>query len=322
MHARPYEALSPHCVLDAAAAVGLQPTGRFLPLNSYENRVYMLDVESAAGVVIKFYRPGRWSDDQIAEEHRFARELAAGDLGVVPPLSLAGRTLHVHEGFRYAVYPRVGGRWPEFANREDRLELGRFLGRVHGVGAVSAFEHRLSLAASEEMGEARDYLLGSHHLPPELEEPYAAASGHLVESVREAESRCGSLRRIRIHGDLHAGNILWQDGLQVVDLDDCGTGPAIQDVWMLLPTDAAEREPFLDALLEGYETFCSFDLRELGLIESLRARRIMLYAAWLALRWDDPAFPRAFPWFGESRYWEQHVLNLKEQHARMLEELI
>jgi Ser/Thr protein kinase RdoA (MazF antagonist) len=319
MTQQPYQDLTPERVLDAAARLGCEPSGRFLALNSYENRVYLVEADAGRGIVLKFYRPGRWSDAQILEEHAFAAELAAAEIPVVAPLVAGGRTLHFEGPFAYAGYPRVGGRWPELETPGDRRQMGRFLGRMHAVGAVGRFGCRETMAVWEEMETAMDLVLDEEWVPLELAEAYEAIGLQLLDAVHAVEEAGPAPRRLRIHGDLHAGNVLWSDGPTVVDLDDCLTGPAVQDIWMLLPGENDLREPWLAEILEGYETFFSFDLRELGLIEALRARRIMVYAAWLGRRWGDPAFPRAFPWFAEHRFWEQHILTLKEQLAVMRE---
>jgi Ser/Thr protein kinase RdoA (MazF antagonist) len=319
MTQQPYRDLTPERVLDAAAQLGCEPSGRFLALNSYENRVYLVEADSGPGLVLKFYRPDRWSEAQILEEHAFAAELASAELPVVAPVVAGGRTLHVEGGFAFAGYPKVGGRWPEFDTPEDRRQMGRFLGRLHAIGAAGRFSYRETMAVTDEMGAAMDLVLDEEWVPAELTEAYEAVGLQVMDAARAMEESGPAPGRLRIHGDLHAGNILWGDGPRVVDLDDCLTGPAVQDIWMLLPGEENLRERWLADFLEGYETFFSFDLRELGLIEGLRARRIMLYAAWLGRRWEDPAFPKAFPWFAELRFWEQHILTLKEQLAVLRE---
>ncbi len=319
MSRQPYQDLTPERVLEAAALLGCEPSGRFLALNSYENRVYLVDGDSGRDVVLKFYRPGRWSQAQILEEHAFAGQLAAAEIPVVAPLETDGRTLHVLEPYVFAGYPRVGGRWPELDTPELRRQMGRFLGRLHATGSAGRFQHRETLAIGDDMETAMGSVLDEGWVPDELAEAYEAVGLHLTEAARGVEAAGAAPHPLRIHGDLHAGNILWEDGPTVVDLDDCLTGPAVQDIWMLLPGEKDLREPWLADFLEGYEMFFSFDLRELRLIEALRARRIMMYAAWLGSRWDDPAFPKAFPWFADLRFWEQHILTLKEQFAVLQE---
>ncbi len=319
MDEQPYQHLTPERILDAAAEAGFVPTGRFLALNSYENRVYLVDVEDGAGIVLKFYRPGRWSEDQIREEHAFAVELAGSDLQVVAPLSTGGETLHYDGRYAFAAYPRVGGRWPELGTPADRRQMGRFLGRLHAMGAAGRFQYRDALDLVGEMEYAAAFILEGDWVSSDLTDAYEAVAGQVIDTVADVAEAFAGCSWQRIHGDLHAGNVLWREGPSVVDLDDCVTGPVVQDIWMLLPSETDHRESMLEDLIEGYETFFSFDLRELGLIEALRARRIMTYAAWLGRRWDDPAFPRAFPWFEEARYWEQHILMLKEQLAVLRE---
>ena len=316
----PYAELSPEAVLDALEAVGFRCDGRVLALNSYENRVYQIGIEDASPVVAKFYRPGRWSDDSIREEHAFAQELNAQEIPVVAPIALEGSTLHFHRGYRYAVFPRRGGRWPELGNTEEREWVGRFLGRIHAVGRAAAFRERGELSLDGLGRGARDFLLEGDWMPDYLADKYAQLTDVLLEEV---ESRARGWRGAitgRILGDCHRGNILWTDaGPHFVDLDDCLTGPAIQDLWMLIAGNREEMAAELTDLLKGYEQFLPFNRRELALIEPLRALRMIHYSAWLARRWHDPAFPQAFPWFAAPRYWEEHYRALEEQLAAVLE---
>jgi Ser/Thr protein kinase RdoA (MazF antagonist) len=301
-------------MLAAVESVGLELDGRMLALNSYENRVYQLGLEAGGFVVAKFYRPGRWTDEAILEEHAFGAELAEHDIPVVAPMAdVRGRTLHESSGFRFAVYPRRGGRWPEIEDPETLLRLGRFVGRIHAVGACRSFVHRPVLDPG--FGEtAYGYLLDGGFVPVEYRGEYGDLGRRILDRVRDAFAEAEPLTRIRIHGDFHPGNILWTEegGAHLVDLDDCRLGPGVQDLWMLLSGERHDRIAQLDELLEGYGDFRDFDLRELRLIEPLRALRIMHYAGWLARRWEDPAFPRAFPWFGTARYWEEHILTLRQ----------
>jgi Ser/Thr protein kinase RdoA (MazF antagonist) len=316
----PYSELSPEAVLDALEARGLRCDGRVLALNSYENRVYQIGIEDGEPVVAKFYRPGRWSDAAIREEHAFAAELAVQEIPVVAPLAYGGETLHLHRGFRYAIFPRRGGRWPELGNAAEREWVGRFLGRIHAVGRAGQFRERARLSMEDLGRRSRDFLLEGEWMPDYLATKYADLTEVLLEAV-EARARgwCGAALG-RILGDCHRGNILWTDlGPHFVDLDDCVTGPAIQDLWMLLAGNQQEMRTELTDLLKGYEQFLAFDRRELALIEPLRALRMIHYAAWLARRWDDPAFPKAFPWFAEPRYWEEHYRALDDQLAAVLE---
>jgi Ser/Thr protein kinase RdoA (MazF antagonist) len=312
----PYSELSPEAVLDAIEAVGHRCDGRVLALNSYENRVYQVGIEDGTPLVVKFYRPGRWTDAAIREEHAFAAELAAQEIPVVAPLLRDGVSLHVHRGFRYAVFPRRGGRWPELGTGEDRQWVGRFLGRIHGVGRAARFEARARLSIDELGRKARDFVLEGDWMPDYLADKYADVTDALLEEVEVRADGWRGATLGRILGDCHRGNILWTDqGPHFVDLDDCSTGPAVQDLWMLLAGGPQEMRTQLRDLLEGYEQFLPFDRVEIALIEPLRALRMIHYSAWLARRWHDPAFPRAFPWFAEPRYWEEHYRALDDQLA-------
>ena len=316
----PYSTLTPDVVVEAVEALGHRCDGRVLALNSYENRVYQVGREDAAPVVVKFYRPGRWSTPAILEEHAFALELAAAEVPVVAPEVRDGRSLFESHGFRYAVYPRQGGRWPEFATREDRAWMGRFLGRIHSVGRARTFRHRARLDWRTMGVETVEWLLGQGWIPPHLEAAYESVAGDAIALVEQRFDEAAPLRTLRLHGDCHPGNVLWtDDGPHFVDLDDCMTGPAVQDLWMLVSGRPDEMRSQLEDFLEGYQDFADFDWHELRLVEPLRTLRILHYAGWLARRWDDPAFPRAFPWFEEPKYWEQHVLDLREQIAAMEE---
>jgi len=326
----PYATLTPDRVLDALESVGLRGDGRMLALNSYENRVYQIYIEegtkAAPAVVAKFYRPGRWSDAAILEEHAFTLELAGREIPVVAPLVLEGGTLHAFEGFRFAVYARCGGRVPELGDPVTLEWMGRFIGRIHAVGALRPFEHRPALDIASFGEEPRDFLLRERWIPPELVEAYTAAANLALAGVQRAFERAGRVAQIRLHGDCHAGNVLWTEpgagpertgGPHFVDFDDCRSGPAVQDLWMLLSGDRAEMTGQLADVLAGYEDFHAFDPRELHLVEALRTLRLIHYAAWLARRWDDPAFPAAFPWFNTQRYWQDRILELREQIAAL-----
>jgi Ser/Thr protein kinase RdoA (MazF antagonist) len=330
----PYATLTPDRVLDALESVGLRGDGRMLGLNSYENRVYQIYIEEGAtaapAVVAKFYRPGRWSDAAILEEHAFTQELAEREIPVVAPLVLAGGTLHAFEGFRFTVYPRRGGRVPELGDRMTLEWMGRFIGRIHAVGALRPFAHRPALDIASFGEEPREYLLSKGWIPPELVDAYTSAVNLALDGVRRAFGIAGDVPGIRLHGDCHAGNVLWTEigqrkgtsdtvpgGPHFVDFDDCRTGPAVQDLWMLLSGDRADMSRQLADVLAGYEDFREFDPRELLLVEALRTLRLIHYAAWLARRWDDPAFPAAFPWFNTQRYWQDRILELREQIAAM-----
>ncbi len=317
----PFERLTPDFILSAMDEVGLCSDGRLLPLNSYENRVYQVGMEQADPLIVKFYRPGRWTLAALQEEQQFVAELAAAELPVIAPLNIEGISLFNHGGFHFAIYPRQGGHWPELNQVADREQVGRLLGRMHLIGQRHPFEFRQCLSVQGWAGEARRYLLDQDWIPQHLLAVYRSVSRDLIQLMHDQWDAVHPLRLLRLHGDCHLGNLLWQDtsGLHFVDFDDCLTGPAIQDLWMLLSGTSVERAQQLRELLSGYTQFADFDYSELILIETLRALRLMHYAAWLARRWDDPAFPRAFPWFAEPKFWEQHVLDLREQMSAIQE---
>ena len=319
-HEHPYARLTPDLILQALESVGFVCDGRLLALNSYENRVYQIGIEDELPVIAKFYRPGRWSEQAILEEHAFSQELAAQEIPVIAPITdNHGQSLHELEGFRFAAYPRCGGRWPDLESKQQRQQMGRFLGRMHAVGAVRGFRYRNRLDI-ETLGDAsRDFLLEGNFIPDYLLEAYATLSADLLKQIRVVFDSAGVVSQIRLHGDCHKGNILWtEQGPHFVDLDDSCSGPAIQDIWMLLSGDAGEMRLQLEELLEGYQTFFEFEFSSVVLIEALRTLRMINYAAWLARRWQDPAFPIAFPWFSSSRYWEEHILGLREQAAALI----
>jgi len=311
----PYDALSPDLVLDAVEAAGFATDGRLLALASYENRVYQVGIEDAQPLVAKFYRPARWSDAAIAEEHAFALELADAELPMVAPLRVDGETLLEHAGFRYALYPRRGGRAPELESADNLQWMGRLLARMHGIGARARFRERGTIDTDTFIRAAARAVLASGLLPERLEANYRARTDALAAIV-DARFSAAEPARIRLHGDCHGGNVLWTDsGPHFVDLDDARMGPAVQDLWML----GASRRA-LDALLEGYAEFRDFDFGELRLVEPLRLMRQIHWAGWVAARWHDPAFPRAFAYVGETRWWEQHLNDLAEAQAQLGEE--
>lgn len=309
----PFAGLSPEVVLDAAESAGFEGVGRLLALNSYENRVYQLEA-SGGLLVLKFYRAGRWSDEQIGEEHELTAELAAAELPVAAPLAVDGRTLLEHRGFRFAVFPWMRGRPPELDRPEARQMLGRALARMHRIGAVRPFRFRPHLTVERLGRAARGAVLASDLLPQLLAQRYAQVSEQLIERVEALIEEVGPVAEVRVHGDCHLGNLLWNErGPVFVDLDDCMMGPRVQDLWMLFSGSPAEQRREWDELLTGYQQFGEFDFREVRLIEALRALRMLHHAGWVAQRWSDPAFPRAFPWFGETRHWESYVTDLLEQ---------
>jgi Ser/Thr protein kinase RdoA (MazF antagonist) len=321
-HPHPYDALTPDVVLDALGSIGLHGDGRLLALSSYENRVYQLwledPFEGASAVVAKFYRPGRWSDPQIIEEHAFAAELVAGEVPVVAPLEIQGRTLHHFGGFAFSVSPRRGGRAPELEDGEVLEWIGRFLARIHFVGAKRPFDTRPALNVQTFGMASRDWLLENECIPLDVQSSWKARCDEALALVADAPLDSANLRA---HGDCHPGNILWvpDQGPHFVDLDDARMAPAVQDLWMLLAGDRAQRQKQLGALLDGYEQLRELDRRELALIEPLRTLRLIHYSAWLARRWSDPSFPINFPWFGSSDYWQGQVRMLEEQIEAMRE---
>jgi Ser/Thr protein kinase RdoA (MazF antagonist) len=304
-------------VLDALDSVGVRGDGRMIALNSYENRVYQLWRDDAPPVVAKFYRPLRWSDDAILEEHALVSELAAHEIPAVPPLAIGGRTLHHFGDFRFSIFARHGGRAPELEQRNTLEHLGRFIARMHTVGAARPFAHRPALTIESFGDESRAFLLEREFVPADIREAWTSIVDQALQSVRRTYAH-RAVATIRLHGDCHGGNVLWTDaGPHFVDFDDARSGPAVQDLWMLLSGDRAAMEAQLRILVGAYESFRDFDRRELALIEPLRTLRLLHYSAWIARRWNDPAFPVAFPWFNTQRYWQDRVLELREQIALM-----
>jgi len=315
-----YLNLEPDQILATLENLGFRCDGRFLTLNSYENRVYQVGIEDDSPVVAKFYRPGRWTDDDILEEHAFSEELAAMEIPVVAPIVTGGKTLHHAGHFRVSVSPCRGGRAPDLDNRELSKQLGRLVARIHLTGETRPFEFRPDLDIESFGYNSADFLLDNDFIPYEMTEVYEGIIEHLFEGIDDCFERAGSIRDIRLHGDFHPGNVLVNgEQLHIVDLDDCRMGPSVQDLWMFLSGDRNEQTPQLENLLEGYVEFRDFDARELHVIEALRTLRIMHYAAWLARRWEDPAFKTGFPWFNTPRYWDEHILSLREQMALMQE---
>ena len=316
----PYDGLTPDRVISCVESIGLRSDLRLLALNSYENRVYQVGIEDSDPVIVKFYRPERWSRSQILEEHAFTQELVDNDLSVVAPMVIDGRTLNEAEGYWIAVFPRRGGHAPELDNFDHLLGLGRTLGRLHRVGGAASFTERISFTLERWLIESLGYL-GAEWVPSELRPAWDSLGRDLMDRASRLMSDYTPQDGIRLHGDCHVGNILWRDDTpHFVDLDDCITGPAIQDLWMFLSGDRAQRELQLAELIAGYEEFNEFDPREIKWIEALRTARMVYYSAWLARRWEDPAFPVAFPWFGKERYWADQILALREQLALLEEE--
>ncbi|MGI5309965.1 serine/threonine protein kinase [Rheinheimera sp. WS51] len=311
-----FSTLQPDLIIDALQQLGLDVSSGLLALNSYENRVYQFSAyqgaaETAAKFVVKFYRPQRWSEAQLEEEHQFAFELANADVPVVAPLVIQGKSLHSYHGFYFAVYPSRGGRGLETDNDQHLAMLGRFLGRLHQVGSANRFKHRPSFSVQSQLIESQNTLLNSGFIPSYLQPAFTSALQQVIDLASQ-HYKPNSI--IRLHGDCHAGNLFYVDqGPFFVDLDDCRMGPAIQDLWMMLSGDQKEQRDTLELILEEYEQHCDFDPSELKLIEPLRAMRMVHYMAWLTKRWQDPAFPMNFPWFNTDKYWEQQCLALKEQ---------
>jgi Ser/Thr protein kinase RdoA (MazF antagonist) len=312
-----YDSLTPERILDAVESAGYRCDGRLLALNSYENRVYQTWLDDGAILVAKFYRPGRWSNAQIMEEHALALELAQAELPVVAPL-VKGSSLLEHEGFRFALYPRRPGRTPELDDDETLRWLGRFIARIHAIGALSRFQHRPKLDVETFGRLPARFVLDNDFVPAELRATYESVVDDVLERVERAYERAGPLRAIRLHGDCHSGNILWtDDGPHFVDLDDARSGPAVQDLWMWLSGERDDMQRQLNAVMEGYRQFREFDPSELWLVEALRTLRLIHYSGWLAQRWEDPTFPRNFPFFNTQRYWQDQILGLREQAAAL-----
>ena len=321
MNSHPYDQLTPDLVIDAVESVGSLSDARLLALNSYENRVYQVGIEEDVPLIAKFYRPQRWSEAQILEEHHFSLELQEADISVVAPLvDDHGNTLHCFQGFQFALFPRRGGYPPELDNLDNLLILGRTVGRIHAVGRAASFSERQQITVDRMLTRNREFLLEGF-IPRELIPAYESLTLDLLQTVESIYSDVQSQDLIRVHGDCHVGNILWRDDTaHFVDLDDCCTAPAIQDLWMFLNGERHDRQLQLSELIEGYSEFCDFDPRQIRWIETLRTMRLIHYAAWLARRWEDPAFPRSFTWFNTERYWADHILELREQMSALQEE--
>lgn len=310
----PYATLTPSLILEAIENLSLRCSGSLLALNSYENRVYQVGIEEDKPIIAKFYRPKRWSTEAIKEEHEFAHELSQHEIPIIAPLVFKGETLHEYANFRFALFPRRGGRALELDNMEQLEWMGRFIGRFHAIGACRAFQHRIQLNPESYGLMPYQFLIESNFIPPEIKFNYCQVVEAILQYVEEAFLDIGQINLLRLHGDCHAGNVLWNiDGPHLVDLDDCLMGPAIQDIWMLLSGNKYEIKAQLLHIIGGYEEFYNFNSSELKLVEALRSLRMIHYSAWLAKRWQDPAFPHSFPWFNTPRYWQQHLQDLREQ---------
>ncbi len=311
-----YDALTPELILDAIDSRGFRCDGRLIGLNSYENRVYQAWLEDGSALVAKFYRPQRWSEAALLEEHAFALELAEREIPVVAPLDTGGQTLSAHGGFHFALYPKRPGRTPELEDLDTLQWLGRFIARIHAIGALKPFKHRPAIDVKSFGRTPMHYVLEHDFVPAELQATYKSVVEDVLSRVERAYERAGGVRALRLHGDCHGGNILWTgEGPHFVDLDDARMGPAVQDIWMWLSGDRASMQVQLAAVMEGYREFNDFNPAELWLIEALRTLRLIHYSGWLAQRWDDPAFPQSFPFFNTQRYWQDQILALREQAA-------
>ena len=314
---QPYHHLSPETVLDAIESLGYITDARCFALNSYENRVYQVGIEDSTPLIAKFYRPGRWTNEQILEEHEFTLQLHDLELPIVPPMvDKEGQTLHEYEGFRFTLFERKGGHAPDLDNYDNLLVLGRFMGRLHALGSEKPFEHRPNLDIST-FGQQSQHFLLEHFLPETWKTSYEQVSNELLKRIEEVFN-VHPINDIRLHGDCHPGNILWRDDApHFVDFDDSRNGPAIQDLWMLLSGDRRSRQLQLSEIVAGYNEFYDINPKEIILIEALRALRLMHYSAWLAQRWQDPTFPENFPWFDTDNYWQEHINDLREQIMMM-----
>jgi Ser/Thr protein kinase RdoA (MazF antagonist) len=321
----PYANLDPHLILDAVESAGFQCSGGMIALNSFENRVYQIGIEDAEPVIAKFYRPNRWSDSAILEEHQFEIELQALEIPVIAPLAAAdGKTLHHFQNYRFAVFPRQGGRTMELDNLDHLEWMGRFIGRLHAVGAIRPFQHRMRLDVQTYGYDAYQFLLKNDFFPPALKDQFVSVVTELLNKIEQRIAATGTIKTLRLHGDCHAGNVLWNNsGPRIVDLDDCLMGPAIQDIWMLISGNTPDQVNLqLDCLLTGYQEFHDFNYAEIHLIEVLRALRMIHYCAWLAKRWDDPAFPLNFPWFNTVEYWQMQLEDFREQIMLLEQSLV
>ncbi len=310
----PYASLTPDLILNAVDSLGYQCSGSLSALNSYENRVYQIGIEDEAPLIAKFYRPMRWTNEAILEEHKFAHELFALEIPVIAPLEIKGQTLHEYEGFRFALYPRKGGRALELDNMEQLEQMGRFIGRMHAVGCVRPFQHRMTINVETYGYQPYQCLRDNNFIPAEMSHNFCETVETILTLIKAKLEQYSDIPLIRLHGDCHAGNMLWNGtSLHIVDLDDCLMGPAVQDIWMMLSGSEHDTKLQLKHILDGYHEFHDFNFRELRLVETLRTLRMIHYMGWLAKRWEDPAFPASFPWFNTARYWQDQLNNLREQ---------
>jgi Ser/Thr protein kinase RdoA (MazF antagonist) len=311
----PFAVLTPSYIMDAVESQGYLCDGRILALNSYENRVYQVGLEDQpTPVIAKFYRPNRWSEAQILEEHEFSIALEEYELPVVPPLvNQQGSSLSTYDSFKFALFERKGGHGPELDDLDNLYTMGRLLGRIHAVGAIKDYQHRPAIDAVT-FGHDSVALISQHFIPQELKTAYDSLTADLLQRIDAAFAATQGVNYIRVHGDCHGGNLLWRDDApHFVDFDDSRMAPAVQDIWMLLSGERDRQRVQLSEIVEGYNEFYDFKPQELALMEPLRTLRMMYYAAWLARRWEDPAFPHSFPWFNTVRYWGEHILELREQ---------
>lgn len=315
-----YSQLGPDTIVNAVESLDYISDRRVLALNSYENRVYQVGIEDAMPIIAKFYRPARWTDEMIQEEHHFTLELAEADLPVVAPLLIDNETIFNYEGYRFSLYPRFGGYSPELDNSDHLLQLGRILGQLHNIGETKPFSCRPVISIEDFVIKPVHYILQNNFIPMDLETAYKTLTDDLLIRIKSCFEQAGNYKTLRLHGDCHQGNILTRDdNFYIVDFDDSRTGPAVQDIWMFLSGDRQYMTARLNDFMEGYTEFREFSVRELHLVEALRTLRLIHYAAWLAQRWQDPAFPIAFPFFNTQRYWEEHILSLREQVSLMEE---
>jgi len=314
MNETPYDGLTPDVILDSLDHFGWQTSGSLLALNSYENRVYQLGLEDDSFVVVKFYRPNRWTTEQIMEEHGFVASLIEHEISCVGPISRDGETLFEYETFRFSVFPRQGGHPPDIENEGNLKVLARTIARIHNVGEVQPFKHRITLSWETMARDNVQFLLQGNWIPLEMESAYESITRDLLTYLENMFTT--KLNNLRIHGDCHLGNVLWRDPLpHFVDFDDTLMGPAIQDMWMLFSGSEDEQARQIGTISKAYDEFRPFPHNELRFVEGLRTMRMIHHAAWIARRWHDPAFPQAFPWFDSPKYWSDQVLSLREQLA-------